>query len=198
MPYLILKTVTAKNMNDDSFTHNVGSVVSDWELSEFIKEQIGKGTAHYRAAFEPLTEEEATHHRVKATAAEGARNQGGLVVEPPWPDYVGLHPEEIIARMRASSNKDEIDRVKNYERAGMNRTSITDFTAPVEREPFTGYDSLGIREVLAKLAVLSEVDVQAAIHYEAAHQKRPAIIQYERESYETPSDALQESVAAVA
>jgi hypothetical protein len=195
MPFLILKTVTAQNSNGDTFTHQTGSVVSDWELSDFIKEQIGKGTAHYRAAFEPLTDEEARHYRTKATAAEGSRYQNGQEIEPPWPDYVGLHPEEIISRMRDASNKGDIDRVKNYERAGMNRTLITDYTAPVEREPFTDYDSLGIREVLAKLEVLSDVDVQAVIQYEAAHQKRPAILQYEKETY-GPSGVQQESVAA--
>lgn len=189
MPYLILKTVTAKNVNEESFTHQPGTVVSDWEVSQFIRDKIKEGSVWYRSHFEPLTQEEAQHHRVKATATEGARFLDGQEIPPPWSDYIGLHPEEIIGRMKDSTNQNEVTQIKAYERAGMNRSMIMDFTAPVEREPFTGYDELHIRDILAKLAVLSDRDVTDVIQYEGSRQNRPAIMQYERESYEASSAA---------
>lgn len=187
MPYLILKTVTVANINERSHTHKPGTVVSDWEVSDFVKEKIKEGSVWYRGHFEPLTQDEAQHHRVKATVAEGPRVVEGQIVAPPWDDYVGLHPEEVIQRMKSSTSQDEVTRVKLYERAGMNRDPIMDFTAPVEREPFTGYDDMGIRDVLSKMAILSDPDVADVIRYEKAHQNRPAITEYEKEEYNSPS-----------
>lgn len=197
--FLVLKTVTAQSANGDSYTHQPGSVLSDWEVNEYIREQINDGSAHYRAHFEPLTDEEAKHHRVKATATAAKRfGRDGQQLQAPWDDYVGLHPEEILARLRKSSSLDEVAHVKNYERAGFNRSVITGFTAPVEREPFTDYANLGVREVLTKMAILSDADVRDVVNYELAHRRRPAIIQWERESYEGSSASESETELATA
>lgn len=188
MPYLVLKTVTAQNVNGDTFTHEPNTVISEWELSDIIRAKIADGQARYRTHFEPLTADEALHYRVKATIADPPRFNGGERLEAPWEDYVGLHPEEIISRMKASSSTSEVEAVKAFERAGMNRSMIVDYTAPVEREPFTGYNEMGIREVLAKLAILDDRSIAEVAAYEVAHRRRPAIIQYEREVYESPTE----------
>lgn len=197
MPFLILQSVTTQNVNGDTFTHEPGTVVSDWEVSDFIKGKIKEGSAHYRGLFEPLTDEEAKHHRVKATIAAGPRYKDGQELTAPWEDYVGLHPEEIIDRMRGSSSSTEVNAIKQFERAGMNRGMVVHFTAPVEREPFVGYDEMHVREVLSKLAILSDRDVQDVINYELAHRRRPAIVQYEREEVEGPeSEPVEDEVPA--
>lgn len=198
MPYLILRTVTAQNANSDSFTYAPGTVVSDWEINDFIKGKIGEGAVWYRMHFEPLTEEDALHHRTKATAAEGDRFKDGVNLKAPWPDYVGLHPEEVISRLQSSASPDEVASVKQFERAGMNRSMIVEYTAPVEREPFGGYDDMAVREILAKFAILDDRSVQEAINYETAHRKRPAIIQYEKEEFLGAAEAAKTDELATA
>ena len=89
MPFLIKRNVAATNVNGDSFVHMEGSVVSEWELSDLIREKIKEGSEHYRTSYEPLTSHEAHHYRVKATSAEGPRNLDGEVVKPPWDDEAG-------------------------------------------------------------------------------------------------------------
>ena len=197
--FLVLKTVTARSSDGESYTHAPGTVLSEWEVSEFIRDKIVKdGDVHYRAHFEPLTDEEAQHHRVKSTAAADPRFSGGQQLTAPWDDYVGLHPTEILNRLKKCSSLEEVARIKEFERAGMNRSVITGFTAPVEREPFVGYAEMGVREVLNKMAILSDPDVRDVINYELGHRRRPAIIQYEKESYDSPSDAEAVEEPAVA
>lgn len=199
--FLILKDVTVTNGGGDSYTHEAGTVVSEFEINEKVRKKIESGEAHYRSLFEPLTDEEALHHRTKATVAVGQRSYHGAVVDPPFPDYVGLHPEEILERMKESSDPRQVEAVRNYERAYMNRRSIVEYTAPIEREPWSGYSELGYGEVLAKMAVLSDAAVQEIINYERLHRNRPAVITFEKEIYEShPAEAetKQEGVPATA
>lgn len=187
MPYRILKDVSCRDVNDDPQLHKAGTVVSDWEISKFVKDLVNQGTPHYRSIFEPLTEKQALDHRAKETSLEGDRLVDGHHVSAPWEDYVGLHPTEVIQRMHDSNDRNVVAQVRLYERGGLARTSILEYLAPVEREPFYGYDDMGIRDVMEKLDILSPEAVQETISYEMAHRKRPAIINYERE---------QEAVAA--
>jgi hypothetical protein len=187
VPFLILKDVSCTNVNGDSVLHQQGTVVSDWEVSDKIKAKIKDGSLHYRTLFEPLTEKEALDHRAKETAVEGDRMVDGQWVSPPWPDYVGLHPEEIVDRLKKSADRDEVAQVRLYERGGLSRAGILDYVAPVEREPFYGYDELPVRSVLEKLEVLSDEAVGEVLTYESAHRRRPAIISYERSDSENES-----------
>lgn len=203
--YLILKDVTVNNDDGESFTHSAGSVVSLFEVKKEVRERIESGEyAHYRSLFEPLTEDEAEHHRTKATVSVGALSYNGVAVEPPFPDYVGLHPETVLARMKATTDQRKIEAIRNYERAYMNRRVIVEYTPPIEREPWLGYSELGVGEVLAKMAVLSDSAVQEVINYERLHRKRPAVITFEKEVYEpnqgasTESETKQEGVPAAA
>lgn len=180
--FLVLKTVTTKNENDDSYTHMEGTVLSDFELSDFVKGKIAEGVAHYRSCFEPLTDDEAKRYRVKATTLEGERMDGSEPVEAPWEDFVGLHPDEVIQRLSTAETLTEVQQVKSYEKAGLNRLAIVEYVAPVERAPIQGYDEMSISEVLEKLVVLSPADVQHVLAYEGAHRKRPAIITFEPEA----------------
>lgn len=194
--YLTLKDVTCNNVNGDTFVHHEGTVLSDFEVDDFIKGKIKEGSAWYRSSFEPLTDEQASSYRIKATVVEGDHIVENESVSAPWEDYVGLHPEEVISRMKDAERPEEVEQVKKYERGGMNRQPIVDYIAPVERAPFNGYDAMHVREVLEKLAVLSDRDVQDVLTYEAAHRRRPAIISYERETYEpsgSKSDTSDES-----
>src|SRR5581483_11054062 len=102
MPFLTKDVVTARNVNGESVTHQPGTVLSDWELEPYARQKILEGSEWYRARYEPLTDREAHGYRVKATQAEGPHIVDGAAVPPPWDDYVGLHPTEIVARMRQS------------------------------------------------------------------------------------------------
>lgn len=177
--YLTLGEVTCRTVNGDSHVHRTGTVLSAWEVDDFVKGKIAEGSARYRSLFEPLTENEVQEHRSKATALEGDHVVNGQYVSAPWDDYVGLHPEEVLERLYKSSSREEVDRVKLYEAGGLKRARILDYTAPVEREPWQGYNDLNVREILEKLDVLSAKDVSEALSYESAHRKRPAIITYE-------------------
>lgn len=182
MPYLTRKVVTAQNANGDTYTHDKDAVLSDWELSDFIRAEIARGSEWYRDKFEVLTEAEAFKYRVVATKAEGPRTGvDGKIVDPPFEDYVGLHPHEIVERMRGV-DAHTAEQVRSYERAGLNRDPIVGFLAPSEREPWPTYDADGVREILEKLDLLDETSVAEAITYEMRHRKRPAIISYEREA----------------
>jgi|ERR1700722_109857 len=176
--YLCKKQVTLTNADNDSFTHYAGDVLSDWELTDHIKQKIKEGVTWYIDKFEVLTDKEAELYRKKATAAEGKRQApGGQIVDPPWDDYIGLHPNEIIKRMKDLSF-DDVEKVRQYERAGMNRPSIIEYVAPSEREPWHEYDSWSVRDILDKLDILDPQTVQDVIVYEMNHKKRPAVIEY--------------------
>jgi hypothetical protein len=183
MPYLVKQTVTAKNVNGDTFVHPAGTVLSDWELSDFIKEKVKTGEAWYRASFEPLLEREAHQLRVKVTAEQGDREVDGVTVMPPFDDYIGLHPAEIVERMKTAT-LEKVRQVKLFERGGMNRGVITDYVSPSEREPFAGYEQMALGDILEKFSILSEPQVQEAKMYEQAHKQRPVILEYERAAFE--------------
>lgn len=188
MSYLVKQYVTARDEAEETHNHATGSVVSDFELNQHIKDQIEKGVTWYTQRFEPLTEKEARAYRVKATSVEGKRLvPGGQVIDPPFDDYVGLHPDEVIGRME-DMRADEVERLRLYERAGMNRESIIEFTAPSEKEPFNNYDNMGVKDILDKMSILDQDTNNTIIQYEMAHQRRPAIIEFSPEEYETSSD----------
>lgn len=194
MPYLTKDNVTVRNVNGDTYTHPAGTVISDWEVSDFIRDKIKEGSEHYRTLFEPLLEHEAESYRVKATKAEGPRYFEGEQVDPPWDDYVGLHPTEITDRMR-SAELETVQQAKKYEQAGMNRQGIVEFVTPAEREPFPDYDEKSTREVLDKFTVLSAPAIADAIAYEKAHKNRVAIVEYD-ETYEPAQTQETAQIAA--
>jgi hypothetical protein len=187
MPFLVKKHCSVRNVNNDHFVHEEGSVLSDWEVHDFIREKIAEGSDWYRERFEPLTAAEGHSYRVKATEQAGPRFlEDGTEVKPPWPDYVGLHPGEIIDRMK-DADTDTVHQAKDYERAlpgGMRRQPILDFVSAREREPFQGYDQMEIRQILEKFSVLPDPSVADAVAYEREHKKRPAITEYDRDVYE--------------
>jgi hypothetical protein len=181
MPFLVKATVTTRNVNGESVTHQPGTVLSDWEIEPFARQKIMEGTEWYRARFEPLTDREAQGHRIKATLAEPPHIVDGVAVPPPFEDYVGLHPTEVVARLRAGS-AELAQRARLYERGGMGREMIASFVHPAEREPFLGYDGMDLRSILEKLEILPDGQVGEVKVYEAAHQNRPAIVEWERET----------------
>lgn len=185
--YLTLKEVTLRNVNDEGTLHRRGVVLSPWEVNEYVKMRVAEGSYRYRAMLEPLTNKEVSEQRGKATALEGDRLVDGEMVSAPWNDYVGLHPEEIMDRLRKTSDRALIDRVRQYERAGLKRQVILDYTPPAEREPWLGYEQLNVREVLDKMSLVGPAAVEEIRTYEAAHRKRPAILEYEADAEETPS-----------
>jgi hypothetical protein len=184
MPYLVRKQTTAMDSEGESQNYFPGQVVSDWELSDHIKKQISTGIHWYTQTFEPLTDREAKKYRVEATTAEGARiAPNGQTVDPPFEDYVGLHPKEIIDRMK-KLKFDEVEQVRQYERGGLNRNTVIEFVAPSEREPFNGYDAMSVRDILEKMEILDDDSVNGVIVYEMNHARRPAVIEFEREATE--------------
>lgn len=183
MPYLAKQTVTATNVNGDTFVHPEGTVLSDWELSDVIRAKIASGEDWYRRLYEPLLEREAHHHRVEATKAEGARDIEGQSVNPPFDDYIGLHPAEIIERMK-DAPLDKARQIKMYEQAGMNRQQIVSYVTPAEREPFLNYDSMGPLEILEKFSILSDNQIAEAKVYEANHRQRAIVLDYDKATYE--------------
>jgi hypothetical protein len=185
MAYLLKKHTTVRNVNNDHFVHQEGTVLSDWEVHDFIRDKIKEGSDWYRERFEPLTVSEAYSYRVKATELAGVRTLEGAEVKPPWPDYVGLHPQEIIDRLR-DADVSTVRQAKDYERAegGMSRADIVDFVSVREREPFDGFDQWDVRQILEKFSVSSDPLVKDAIAYEREHKNRPAIVEWDRGIYE--------------
>jgi hypothetical protein len=181
MPFLCKQVVTARNVNGDSVTHQEGSVLSDWELEPYARQKILEGSEWYRARFEPLTDREAHGYRVRATQAEQPHVVDGALVLPPFDDYVGLHPTEIVARLKSGSVA-LTQHARRYEAGGMRRDMIVSFVHPAERQPFLGYDDMDLRGILEKLEILPDDQVAEAKVYEANHQERPAIVEFERES----------------
>lgn len=185
--YLVKIQTTAQDSAGEVNNYLPGAVLSDWELSDHIKKSIAGGHLHYTKIFEPLTDREAKNYRVKATALEGKRTApNGQVVDPPFDDYIGLHPQDIIERMK-KLKADEVEIIRQYERGGLNRDTIIDFVAPSEREPYEGYSDQGVRDILEKMDLLDEESCRDIILYEMNHGKRPAIIEYVKEEDEITS-----------
>lgn len=182
MPYLAKMTITATNVNGDTFVHEEGTVLSDWELSDTIRARVAEGSEWYRDRFEVLLDREAHHYRVEATKAAGIREVEGQDINPPFDDYVGLHPAEIIDRMK-TVEIDKARQIRLYEQGGMNRQQIVSYVSPAEKEPFVNYDSMGVLEICEKLSVLSDAAVADTKIYEANHRSRDMILGYERELY---------------
>ena len=183
MPFLTKQPVTAQNMNGDTMVHPSGTVLSDWELTDFIRSKIASGEQWYRERFEPLSDREAHQMRVKATSEEGPRTIEGQSINAPFDDYIGLHPNEVIARMQGCS-LEKVRQIKLYEQAGMNRSQIIAFVTPAEKEPWSGYDEASIGDILEKFSILSDAAVAEAKMYEANHRARPIIMEYDRATYE--------------
>jgi hypothetical protein len=179
--YLVKKNTTASIEGVEGYTHFAGDVISELELPGHVRESIDKGVSWYTQTFEKLTEKEAEQLRKKATAVEGKRQApNGQVIDPPWDDYIGLHPKEVIKRMETLS-ADDAEKVRQYERPGMNRETIINFVVPSEREPWNEYDQMATRDILDKLDILDPQSVQDTIVYELMHKKRPAILEFQPE-----------------
>jgi hypothetical protein len=193
MAYLTKQTVTAQNQNGDTLVHEAGAVLSDWELSDFIRGKIASGEQWYRERFEPLLEREAHRLRIKITMEEGSRDIENQNVAPPFDDYVGLHPNEIIQRMQSCS-LDKVRQIKLYERAGMNRQQIVAFVTPSERAPWDSYEEDSIGDILEKLSICSDPVIAEAKMYEANHLARPVIVSYDRATFERTEQPVSESL----
>lgn len=179
--YLVKRNVTNSNDDNEGIVHYAGEVLSDWELKDHIKQKIKDGVSWYTQNYEILTTKEAELYRKKATAAVGKRTDSeGQFIDPPWDDYIGLHPKDIVDRMKDLSFQDA-EKVRQYERAGMNRPTIMDYVAPSEREPWYEYNNWGPKEILEKMELLDPQTVQDVIVYEMNHKKRPAILTFEPE-----------------
>jgi|ERR1700722_1116165 len=179
--YLVKRNTTLSNDDNEGVNYFAGDVLSDWELPEHVKKKIADGHSWTTQIYEPLTPKEADAYRRKATANEGARNTSdGGTVDPPWEDYIGLHPKDVVDRMKSLSFND-VDKVRQYEKAGLNRESIMNYVAPSEREPWHEYDNWGPRDILEKMELLDPETVQDVIVYEMNHKKRPAILTFEPE-----------------
>jgi len=127
MPYRILKDITfGTERHPEAELHKAGSVISDCQLSDYVAKRIAEDDPHYLTLFAPLTDEEALEHRATETALEGEHLVDGRWVSPPFPDYVGLAPEEIVDRMR-KADPEKVEQTKTYERGGQGRTAIVGF-----------------------------------------------------------------------
>lgn len=194
--FLVKKHITLSNSDNEGLTYLAGDVLSDWEIPDFVKKKVKEGVPWYTQNFEPLTIREAELYRKKATAVEGKRKApNGQIIDPPWEDYIGLHPKEIIERMKELSFED-VEKVRQYERAGMNRESIIEFVAPSEREPWHEYDNWSSRDILDKLEILDPQTAQDVIVYEMNHRNRPAIITFEPEEDGYPEASPQAGASA--
>jgi hypothetical protein len=126
MPYRILQDSTLYTSRPEADRHAVGTILPDSEVPDFIRQKIAANDPHYRRLIEPLTEAEAFEHRARDTALEGHHEVGGRWIAPPWPDYVGLHTDEVIGRMR-ESDEETVAQIKLYERGGLARPEILNF-----------------------------------------------------------------------
>lgn len=189
MPFLTLKYVSVRNVNQEMINHPPQTVLSDWELEPFARQKILEGSGWYRERFEPLTEKEAQNYRVLATQAEQPHilSEGGakMVIAPPFADYVGLHPTEIVARLKSQPVAVAMQ-ARQYELAGMRREMITGFIHPAERVPFSNYDNMSVMDICDKLELLPDEQVAEAKVYEEAHQGRELIMTFEKEAVEPP------------
>jgi hypothetical protein len=78
-------------------------------------------------------------------------------------------------------NFTDVEKVRQYERVGLNRPAIIDYVAPSEREPWHEYDNWSVRDIIEKLDILDTQTVQDTIVYEQNHKSRAAILTFEPE-----------------
>lgn len=188
--YLVLKEAIVRNVNGDGHLHHKDTVLSAHEVEPYVKQKVAEGSHRYTMLLEPLTAEEVAKRRETATRLQGDVMVDGQRVSPPFPDYVGLHPEEILQRMHDCDDLLLIQQVRLYERGSLARTPILEYTAPAEREPWPGYDSWEYNAILDKLDLLNPEAVMAVMAYESAHRKRPAVLTYESPTQRAAASSL--------
>lgn len=183
MPYIVLKDgVTVKNEHGDSVVHTGGQVLSDWEVADFVKEQHDKGVSHYTDLLKKVTDEDAKGARKEQTRSVMV---DGEKVDPPFEDYVGLHHDDIIARMDEMT-AEEVAHVKQYERGlPVTRQAIVDYATKAQALPFSGYDDMTQADVLEAMASLPYAQIEAIREYEAEHKGRQQILKFK---YDTAND----------
>ena len=180
--YLVKQNVTAPDSEGEVNAHFASNVLSDFELNDHIKDKIQEGHPWYKSLYEPLTDREAESYRIKSTSIEGARRlPSGELIDPPFEDYIGLHPNIIVERMD-ELDPSNVEKVRQYEACGLNRRIILDHISPSEQEPFPGFVDMGVSEILEKMDLLDDKSVSDIIYYEMHHQKRPLIIEFAREN----------------
>jgi hypothetical protein len=127
MPYLTLVDVAlpaehlaTRDDFEDSRTehvyHAAGTVLSDHEVTPFIRAKIAAGDDHYLGLLRPIDDVEAFERRAARTALEGDHSADGGSVGAPWPDYSDLRTHEILARMR-EADPATTDHAKRFEQA---------------------------------------------------------------------------------
>ena len=112
-----------------------------------------------------------------ATRAEGAA-KGAVAREQDLPiaRYDSLNADEIVARLPQLSQV-ELGKVDVYERRHENRTTVLERISTLRvREPWAGYDELGVDELRSALADADESRARAARDYERAHKNRAGVI----------------------
>lgn len=125
MPFVTLRDVALHKTppGADARLHPAGTVLSDYEVPEFIRQKVAAGDAHYALLLRRVSNDEAFRIRASKTSGEGNRRIDRRHVSPPWDDYVDLRPEEIIARLR-DADPAKVAQAQAYERAGLNRDEI--------------------------------------------------------------------------
>jgi hypothetical protein len=184
MPYIVMKDgLTLKNEHGDTVVHNGGQVLSDWEVSEFVRGKHDEGVSHYTDLLRKVTDKEAVGSRKESTKV---RADADGDVNPPFDDYVGLHHDDVVKRMN-EMDAEGVAQVKRYENAigGLKRQSILEHATKAQSLPFSGYDDMNQKEVLEAMASLPHAQVEAIREYEADHQGRQQILKFK---YDTAND----------
>ena len=111
--------------------------------------------------------------RAEGTVKGALASESDLAI----PNYDSLSADDVQDKLSGLSQVD-LAKVDAYERKNQNRSTVTSRIDSLQAdEPWTGYDELGVDEILAVLAEGDEQRVKEIRAYERKHKARTGVLQ---------------------
>ena len=111
--------------------------------------------------------------RAEGTVKGALASESDLAI----PNYDSLSADDVQDKLSGLSQVD-LAKVAAYERKNQNRSTVTSRIDSLQAdEPWTGYDELGVDEILAVLAEGDEQRVKEIRAYERKHKARTGVLQ---------------------
>jgi hypothetical protein len=152
------------------------------ELVDRGRERLGAVTGGPRERLERISLDRAGLDGEEAAVETEPSTATGRIPAPvadelPIDRYDNLTAQQIAARLRGLT-RDELDRIRAYERDHRGRATVLRAVEPLMGElPIHGYDQLTAEEIVRRLPELSNAELEVVRDYEARTGSRATVLE---------------------